>query len=141
MLWKSWNWTHAVLSVISGRYQTQVITHVTTYLPLKHTSGSIMLWDFFSVSKWNTCKERFNNEWSQVQKNSSAEPAKYLGFGWWCVFQDDSDPKHRTRLNLEWVQNKIIKRPWMAEPRKHLKLILKCVEWLEDNCSDAPYQI
>ena len=41
-----------------------------TIPPMKHGGGSIMLWGMlFSGGHWETCKDRGNNELSQIQAN------------------------------------------------------------------------
>lgn len=115
-----------------------------THLHLEATPVVVSCFEGFSVS----ANERLVREdettngdrCRQILQQNLPHIAKYLGFERWCVFQDDGNRTRRTKLNVERVQDKIMKVLEWPGQGNALKLMLKCVKWLEDNCSGAPHQ-
>ena len=106
---------------------------------MKHGSGSIMLMGMlFSTRDWETCKDRGNNEWSQIQANSWGEPASewktpetavkiYILTGQWPQAYSQSN----TRMDSEQEHES----PQVAQPKPRLESHWESVERLEDCCS------
>ena len=80
---------------------------------VKHGGGSMMLWGCF-VANGTGALQRVNGEMKkkdnlQILQDNLKSSARRLGLGCSWVFQQDNDPKHKSKVVMQWLNQTRIK--------------------------------
>lgn len=107
----------------------------TTVPAVKNAGGSVMLWDCFTASGTGTlCRvggimDKEDNR--RILQHNLKPSARRLKLGHNRTFQQDGDPKHTSKLDVEWIKQANIKLfEWLSHNPdlnsiKHVWTVLK----------------
>ena len=109
-------WSDGTKSKLFGQNEQQYVLRREgeTFNPMNTTptvthvgGGSIILWGCFAASGSSALKKvnrmMKKEEYLQILYENLKPSARRLGLGYSCVFQQDSNPKHTSKVVKEWL--------------------------------------
>lgn len=90
--------------VSSDIFGGETLNRNSTVPTVKHEGGSVMLWNYFSVSRTGALTKvngiMKEDNYLQILKISSNQTQVIMGT---VVFQQDNDPTHISKVMNEWI--------------------------------------
>uniref|UniRef100_A0AAQ4S874 Transposase Tc1-like domain-containing protein n=1 Tax=Gasterosteus aculeatus aculeatus TaxID=481459 RepID=A0AAQ4S874_GASAC len=102
------------------RRKAEAFNPKNTKSTVKHGGGSIMLWGCFAANG-TSALQRVNGimkkeDYLQILQNNLKSSARRSGLGRSWVFQQDNDPKHASKVVIEWLnQARIRNLEWPSQ--------------------------
>ena len=116
----------------SGGNRAQLINHLTPSLPWSMVVAASCYGDVFQLQwDWETCKDRRNKEWSQVQTNPWGEPASECKKPETVVKIYIPTGQAHSQSNTGMASEQESESPCVAQPKHRLESHWESVERLE----------